>query len=513
MTMRWLEYQSVYCWYTSLISYTHYIAYTIAPCGSLIHTSIYFPATLTPLKPVIALVGRPNVGKSTLFNQLTRSRDALVADFPGLTRDRQYGVGRLGGDYFVIDTGGITDESDQLNALMMGQTRLGIDEADRIIWLVDGRAGLTPADEVIGAQLRRVGKPVFLAVNKTDGIAADQALTEFYGFGFDGPLPIASSHGRGVTQLIHAVLGEDAQEDSEESRESERDRKDIRIAFIGRPNVGKSTLVNRIMGENRVVVSDIPGTTRDSIYIPFEREGQKYTLIDTAGVRRRGKVKETVEKFSVVKTLDAIEKADVVINVLDMHEAITDQDVHLIGMALHAGRAIIVVLNKWDGLSTEERESRMSQYKLKLPFLDFAERFNISALHGSNVGLLYDAVKRAHNSARIELSTTVLTRLLEEAIARHQPPLVRGRRIKLRYAHQGGRRPPVIVLHGNQTKFVPDVYKRYLINFFRDKLKVVGSPIRLEFKTGENPYATKQKRTKLTPRQKYEQDRERRLSK
>ena len=463
------------------------------------------------MKPVIALVGRPNVGKSTLFNQLTRSRDALVADFPGLTRDRQYGVGRLGGSYFVIDTGGLTDEADPLNTRMVSQTRRGIEEADRIIWLVDGRAGLTPADETIGETLRRAGKPVFLAVNKTDGIVAEEALTEFYGFGFEGPLAIASAHGRGVTRLIHAVLGEQA-EMADAVSEAEDEAQGIRIAFVGRPNVGKSTLVNRILGEDRVVVSEVPGTTRDSIYIPFERDGQRYTLIDTAGVRRRGKVREAVEKFSVVKTLDAIERADVVVNVLDMHEGVTDQDVHLIGMALQAGRSIVVTLNKWDGLNPEQRKRQLAQYELKLPFLDFAEKYTLSALHGSGVGLLYAAVQRAYRSARVELSTTRLTQLLEEAVARHQPPLVRGRRIKLRFAHQGGKRPPVIVIHGNQTRHVPAAYKRYLINFFRDKLKIVGSPIRLEFKTGENPYASKRGK-KLTPRQRYLQDRQQRLAK
>ncbi len=442
------------------------------------------------MKPVIALVGRPNVGKSTLFNQLTRSRDALVADFPGLTRDRQYGVGRVGGDYYVIDTGGLTDEPDQLNELMAGQTRRGIDESDRIIWLVDGRAGLTPADEVIGEELRRLGKPVFLAVNKTDGIVVEEALAEFHALGFGDPMPIASAHGRGVTRMIQTVLGDQAGLAGEAEQDGDEAR-GIRIAFVGRPNVGKSTLVNRILGEDRVVVSDVPGTTRDSIYIPFERDGQRYTLIDTAGVRRRGKVRETVEKFSVVKTLDAIERADVVVNVLDMREGVTDQDVHLIGMALQAGRAIVVALNKWDGLSEEQRKRRLGQYELKLPFLDFAERYTISALHGSGVGLLYEAVQRAYRSARIELSTTRLTRLLEEAVARHQPPMVRGRRVKLRYAHQGGKRPPVIVIHGNQTRHVPEAYRRYLVNFFRDRLKVVGSPIRIEFKTGENPYASR----------------------
>ncbi len=461
------------------------------------------------MKPVIALVGRPNVGKSTLFNRLTRSRDALVADFPGLTRDRQYGVGRLGGDYYVIDTGGLTDEPDQLNALMAGQTRRGIEESDRIIWLVDGRVGLTPADEQIGEELRRIGKPVFLAVNKTDGIVAEEALTEFYGLGFGDPMAIASAHGRGVSQLIRAVLGDSG--GSETDAESPVDEAGgIRIAFVGRPNVGKSTLVNRILGEDRVVVSDIPGTTRDSIHIPFERDGQQYTLIDTAGVRRRGKVRETVEKFSVVKTLDAIERADVVVNVLDMHEGVTDQDVHLIGMALQAGRAIVVALNKWDGLSDEQRKRQLAQYALKLPFLDFAERYTLSALHGSGVGLLYEAVQRAYRSARMELSTTRLTRLLEEAVARHQPPMVRGRRVKLRYAHQGGKRPPVIVIHGNQTRHVPEAYRRYLVNFFRDRLGIVGSPIRIEFRTGDNPYAPPKRRPKPTSRPKRQHRREHR---
>ncbi|MGV6818125.1 MAG: ribosome biogenesis GTPase Der [Thiotrichales bacterium] len=450
------------------------------------------------MKAAIALVGRPNVGKSTLFNQLTRSRDAIVANFPGLTRDRQYGIGKVGGDYLVIDTGGLAEDSDQLDVLMASQTWRGVEEADKIIWLVDCRAGLTAADEVIAQALRESGKPVVLAVNKTDGVDPDVAMGDFYRFGFEGPYAIAAAHGRGIQKLMEQVLaGWDVA--GEDEAEAVDDEHNIRLAFVGRPNVGKSTLVNRILGEERVVVSDVPGTTRDSIEVPFERDEQGYTLIDTAGVRRRGKVKETVEKFSIVKTLGAIEAADVVVNVLDAHEGITEQDVHLIGLTLQAGRPCVVLLNKWDGLDPELREKLKAEYRRQLPFLDFAEMFTISALHGTGVGLIFDAVKRAWKSARVEINTTRLTRLLEAAVARHQPPLVRGRRIKLRYAHQGGRRPPVIVIHGNQTDKVPMAYKRYLINFFRQQLKLTGTPIRLEFKTGENPYADK--RNKLTPRQ------------
>ncbi len=447
------------------------------------------------MKSVIALVGRPNVGKSTLFNQLTRSRNAIVANYPGLTRDRQYGVGRVGGEYLVVDTGGLAEADSQLETLMAGQTWQGIEEADRIIWMVDGRAGLTVADELIAKALRHSGKPVYLAVNKTDGIDPEQALSEFYPFGFHGPFAIAAAHGRGLQSLMAQVLAGLPPL----TQPAEVEHAGIRLAFVGRPNVGKSTLVNRILGEERVVVSDLPGTTRDSIFVPFEHAGQHYTLIDTAGVRRRAKVKETVEKFSVVKTLAAIEAADVVIHVLDAHEGITEQDVHLMGLSLELGRAIIVVLNKWDGLSDTQRQQIKSDYARQLPFLDFAERFTISALHGTGVGLLYAAVQRAYRSAQADLSTTQLTRLLEIAVARHQPPLVRGRRIKLRYAHQGGRRPPVIVIHGNQVDQLPGAYRRYLENHFRQQLKLVGTPIRFELKVGENPYAGK--RNKLTSRQ------------
>ncbi len=444
------------------------------------------------MRPVIALVGRPNVGKSTLFNRLTRSRDALVADFAGLTRDRQYGVGCLGGDYIVIDTGGLTGERDQLDQLMVGQTKRGIEEAGHIIWLLDARQGVTSDDEIIARELRQSGKPVTLAVNKTEGLDTDQVLSDFYQFGFSRVCAIAAVHQRGLHSLISCVLADSTAVAADKTLPSS-DLPGIRLAFVGRPNVGKSTLLNRMLGEQRVVVSQIPGTTRDSIFVPFERDGQAYVLIDTAGVRRRARVRETVEKFSVVKTLDAIEQADVIINVLDAQAGISEQDVHLIGLTLEAGRAIIIVLNKWDNLEVKTREQLMQDYARKLPFLDFTERYTISALHGTGVGLLYPAVQRAYRASRIDVPTMRLTHLLEAAVNRHQPPLVKGRRIKLRYAHQGGKRPPVFVIHGNQTDRIPGAYKRYLTHYFRDKLKLVGTPVRLEFKTGTNPYADKKK--------------------
>lgn len=456
------------------------------------------------MRSVIALVGRPNVGKSTLFNQLTQSRDALVANYPGLTRDRQYGIGRLGGDYLVVDTGGLSGESEAeaMDSLMASQTWQAIQEADKIIWLVDARDGLIVGDEQIASELRQTGKPVFVAVNKIDGIDEVEAVSDFYRLGFGELYPIAAVHRRGLNHLMTAVL-EDVE--SPDEIEEEAGARGIRLAFVGRPNVGKSTLINRILGEDRVVVSDQPGTTRDSIFIPFERDGQQYTLIDTAGVRRRSKVRETVEKFSVIKTLQAIERADVVVHLFDAHEGIADQDVHLLGLTLDAGRAIIVVLNKWDGLDEASRKQLKEEMSRKLPFLDFAEKYTVSALHGTGVGLLYGAVKRAYESSRIDASTTRLTKLLEEALFRHQPPLVRGRRIKLRYAHQGGKNPPVIVIHGNQTDRLPGAYKRYLMNYFRQKLGLVGTPIQLEFRTSENPFSGR--RNKLTPRQEYKRKR------
>jgi GTP-binding protein len=456
------------------------------------------------MKPVIALVGRPNVGKSTLFNRLTRSRDALVADFPGLTRDRKYGTGHMGNkDYLVVDTGGLSGEEEGMDAEMANQTRLAIQEATIVIMLVDGREGLTAADEVIAKELRVTGRPVFLGVNKTDGLDANVACSEFYALGLGEPHPIAAAHGRGVSALIDTVL-EDLPETPEEEDIDDEDRP-IRIAFIGRPNVGKSTLINRILGEERVVVFDQPGTTRDSIEIPFERDDVKYVLIDTAGVRRRARVHEAVEKFSIVKTMQAIDSANVVIAVLDAHEGIADQDAHLLGLATESGRSIVLAINKWDGLTDDQRAEAKRTIELKLPFLDFAEKYYISALHGTGVGHLFEAVRKAYQSAFIQCSTSQLTRLLEEAVMVHQPPLIRGRRIKLRYAHQGGKNPPLIVIHGNQTESIPGSYRRYLFNYFSKELKLVGTPVRLEFKTGKNPYEGR--KNVLTDRQKSKRQR------
>ena len=449
--------------------------------------------------PVIALIGRPNVGKSTLFNRLTRSRDALVADFPGLTRDRQYGNGRIGDHpYLVIDTGGLVGGEQGLDGLMADQVWQAVDEADAVIFMLDARDGINLSDEQIADRLRRSGKPAWLTLNKADGQDTGAILADAYALGLGEPSPIAATQGHGVTTLINAVLADFPS--SEVIEAEKRERKGIRIAVVGRPNVGKSTLINRMLGEERVLAFDQPGTTRDSIYIDFERDGEPYTLIDTAGVRRRSKVNEAIEKFSVIKTLQAINDADVALLVLDAHTGeVAEQDATLAGHVLESGTAVVITINKWDGLDDEQRTWFRDQLDRRLPFLGFAERYFISALHGSGVGDLYDAVKTAHRAASIQVSTPDLTRLLEQAVHDHQPPLVRGRRIKLRYAHQGGQYPPVIVIHGNQTSRLPHTYKRYLNNFFRAALKLVGTPIRLEFKTGDNPY--KDKRNKLTPRQ------------
>ncbi len=450
------------------------------------------------MKPVIALVGRPNVGKSTLFNRLTKTRDALVADQPGLTRDRKFGEGRVGQHpYIVVDTGGLTGETDGVEELMEEQSWLAVEQADSVLFLVDARNGLTPEDQHLAKRLRKTGKHIILVVNKIDGLDADLVTAEFYHLGLGTPHAITASHGRGVPALMQAVFDEMPVEDVTEAMEVAS--KGIKIAIIGRPNVGKSTLVNRMLGEERVVAYDLPGTTRDSIYLPFERDGQEYTLIDTAGVRRRSRVSEVVEKFSVIKALKAIEDANVVIMLLDASEGITDQDASLLGFVLDAGRALVLAINKWDGLSIDQRDTVRRELDYKLPFLGFAKTHFISALHGSGVGDLYASVDRAYASACKDFSTPKLTRLLEELVMAHQPPLVKGRRIKLRYAHQGGINPPIIVIHGNQTASVPDAYRRYLINAFLRHLKLEGTPMRLEFKSGKNPFAGK--KNKLTPRQ------------
>lgn len=436
--------------------------------------------------PVIALVGRPNVGKSTLFNRLTRSRDALVADQPGLTRDRQYGVGRMGNHpYLVVDTGGISGDADGVEALMVQQVATAIGEADHIFFLLDAKDGLGGADEAIADQLRRTGKPITIVVNKSENMDKAIAGVDFYSLGLGDPVPIAAVHGHGVKQLIDATL--DSMPGPEDSDADALDM-GIKVAIIGRPNVGKSTLVNRLLGEERVVAFDQPGTTRDSVFIPFERDEKKYTLIDTAGVRRRAKVDNAVEKFSVIKTLQAIEEANVVILVLDAQLDIIDQDATLAGHVLESGRALIVAINKWDGLDQDKREKIKEDIERKLPFLDFAEKHFISALHGSGVGKMFPVVDTVYANAMRDMSTSELNRILEWALQEHQPPMAHGRRIKLRYAHQGGQNPPIIVIHGNQTDAVPDGYKRYLVGRFRKALKLDGTPIRLEFRTGTNPY-------------------------
>ncbi len=449
--------------------------------------------------PVLALIGRPNVGKSTLFNRLTRSRDALVADYPGLTRDRQYGFGKLGPiPYIVIDTGGVAGGEEGIYELMVEQTVRALEEADVAIIMVDGRSGLTAADEHVAELARKHASKTFLAVNKSEGLDSAIAAGEFHGLGMGEPLPVSATHGDHINALMDRVLADFEVADAEESEGDEDDR-ELRIAVVGRPNVGKSTLINRLIGEDRLVVFDQPGTTRDSVSVPFERNDRKYELIDTAGIRRRAKVSEAIEKFSIVKALQAIERAQVVIAVLDAHEGVTEQDVSLLGLILERGRALVVVTNKWDGLTAADRKHVRDELDRRLPFLDFAERMTISALHGTAVGDLLPAVERAFRAATRDLSTKDLTRELENAVTAHPPPLVRGRRIRLRYAHQGGRNPPVIVIHGNQTERVPESYRRYLINRFRKVFKLKGTPVRLTLKTGKNPY--KGRRNKLTPRQ------------
>jgi GTP-binding protein len=434
--------------------------------------------------PAIALVGRPNVGKSTLFNVLTGTRDAIVADMPGLTRDRQYGYGRVGPiPYVVIDTGGLVENPTGIEAQMREQTERAVEEADRIVFLCDARAGLTPQDHFVVRELRRSGKPVTLVLNKAEGLDPDTVSVDFHSLGLGVPLTISASHGQGCEDLMEHVLAgieppppEDAEPDA------------IRIAIIGRPNVGKSTLVNRLLGEERVIASDIPGTTRDSILVPFNRDGRDFLLIDTAGLRRRSKVEDVVEKASVVKTLQAIAEAHVVVLVLDAHDTVSEQDASVLGIALQRGRAIIIAINKWDGIPMEQREEIQRQLSLKLDFVPFAPLQFISARHGTGVGELMQLTVRAYEAAMREMPTRELTKTLEKAMTVHQPPMIRGRRIKLRYAHQGGRNPPRIIVHGNQTAQVPDAYSRYLANVFRKKFDLFATPVAMEYRTDTNPY-------------------------
>jgi GTP-binding protein len=455
--------------------------------------------------PVIALVGRPNVGKSTLFNRLTRSHDAIVADFAGLTRDRKYGEGEAEGRRFiVVDTGGISGEEEGIDQLMAGQSLQAIEEADAVLFLVDCRDGLTAADQFIAQHLRTRNLNTWLVANKMDGLNADIAVAPFFELGLGDVHPITASHGRGVKSLMKEVI--DALPGESEEPQERTPHGGIKIAVVGRPNVGKSTLVNRMLGEERVVVFDMPGTTRDSIYINYERHGKPYTLIDTAGVRRRKNVKLVVEKFSIVKTLQAIEDANVVILLVDASEGLVDQDLHIMGSVVDAGRALVVAVNKWDGLEDEQRDNVKRELDRRLRFVQFADVHFISALHGTGVGHLYESVEKAYQSATNKFSTNHLTRVLEDAVADHAPPMVRGRRIKLRYAHTGGHNPPIIVIHGNQTEDVPTHYVRYLEKTFRRALDLHGTPLRIQFKSSENPYAGK--KNELTERQ---QARKRRL--
>ncbi|OCF97039.1 ribosome biogenesis GTPase Der [Gilliamella sp. wkB308] len=461
--------------------------------------------------PVVALVGRPNVGKSTLFNRLTRTRDALVADFPGLTRDRKYGRAEIKGhEYIVIDTGGIDGTEEGVESFMADQSLQAIEEADIVLFLVDARAGAMPADHAIAKHLRSRQKATFLVANKIDGIDADTAISDFYSLGLGDIHPIAASHGRGVSSLIETALEpifqfkdhdeDDFNEDqllpdlSESYDDVDEDdvesliNQPIKVAIVGRPNVGKSTLTNRILGEERVVVYDMPGTTRDSIYIPMTRDEREYVLIDTAGVRKRGKVTQTVEKFSVIKTLQAIEDANVVILVIDAREGISDQDLSLLGFIINSGRSLVIAVNKWDGLSQDIKEQVKATLDDRLDFIDFARLHFISALHGSGVGNLFDSIQEAYECATRRVNTALLTKIMQMAQDDHQPPLVRGRRVKLKYAHAGGYNPPIVVVHGNQVEDLPDSYKRYLMNYFRRSLKIMGTPIRIQFKEGANPF-------------------------
>jgi GTP-binding protein len=452
--------------------------------------------------PVVALVGRPNVGKSTLFNFLTRTRDALVADLPGLTRDRQYGFGRVGPvPYIVVDTGGLSGAKDDLDGLMARQTLHALDEADAVLFMVDAREGLTAADEQVATMLRRRGRAVRLVVNKAEGQDAAVVGAEFHRLGLGEPAVISSAHGDNVRALMEAVLEPfPADEEAGEAPEA-----GVRVAVIGRPNVGKSTLINRMIGEERLVAYDLPGTTRDAVEVPFVRDGRRYLLVDTAGVRRRSRVSEAVEKFSVIKTLGAIDAASVVIAVLDAREGVTDQDASLLGLAAERGRAMVIAVNKWDGLPPDQRDTVRRQLELKLPFLDYAPVQFISALHGTGVGDLFGLVDASHEAAHRDLPTPELTRVLQDAVSAHQPPISRGRRIKLRYAHQGGRNPPVIVVHGTQAELLPDSYRRYLANIYRKAFRLQGTPVRIELRSGENPYAGR--RNPLTPRQQRKRER------
>jgi GTP-binding protein len=443
------------------------------------------------MKPTLALVGRPNVGKSTLFNRLTKTRDALVADLPGLTRDRHYGHGKLGDKaYLVVDTGGFEpDAKEGIMHEMARQTEQAIAEADAVVLVVDGRLGIAPHDKEIAAKLRRIGRPVFVAVNKTEGMDKGVVSADFYELGLGDPFSISATHGDGVRALVEAAL-----ESFPEEVEVENASGVPRVAIVGRPNVGKSTLINALLGEERVIAFDMPGTTRDAIEVDFERNGKHYKLIDTAGLRKRGKVFETIEKFSVVKTLQSIEDANVVVLMLDAQQDISDQDAHIAGFVLESGRSVVVAINKWDGLDAYRREQVKQIFQRKLQFLGFANTHLISALKGQGLEALMRSIDRAYAAAFAKLPTPKLTRLIQDAVAQQQPPRSGLNRPKLRYAHQGGQNPPLVVIHGTALDGIPDSYRRYLEHIVREAFKLQGTPLRIQFNVGENPYVDKDER-------------------
>ena len=449
--------------------------------------------------PVIAIVGRPNVGKSTLFNALTRTRDALVVDMPGVTRDRQYGISAVGDKACVlIDTGGLVGKAEGIEYLTARQVHQAIEESQLVFFVVSARDGLTIEDEEIGQLLRRHDRPVVLVGNKIDGTDPDLSLAEFAALGMGHALPVAASHRRGVTALMEAAqtvipMVDDGEEDEVE------DENRLRLAIVGRPNVGKSTLVNRLLGEERVMAFDLPGTTRDSISIFMEHKGVKYELIDTAGVRRRSRVTEVVEKFSIIKALQAIDRAHVVVLMLDAGEGITDQDTTLLGHILQQGRALVIALNKWDGMDEYDRKQVLAAMDRRLQYVPWSRQIRLSALHGSGLKELIKAVEEAWRSATIDMSTPELTRVLQKAWEAHQPPMSQGRSSRLRFAHSGGKLPPRIIIHGNRTDAIPMAYKRYLQNVYIKHFKLRGTPLFIEFRSGSNPY--KDKKNKLTVRQ------------
>lgn len=455
--------------------------------------------------PVVAIVGRPNVGKSTLFNQLTGTRDALVADRPGLTRDRRYGTARRhGGGFIVVDTGGLGGDPEDLASEVGAQVRRALDEADRIVLMTDARAGRTAADDAIADRIRQLGKPVVLAVNKTDGLDERTALAEFHALGLAAPTPVSAAHGRGLGALVRALAPEEGRPGVGEAEAAatmapDGGRGGVRVAVVGRPNAGKSTLVNRLLGEDRVITHDAPGTTRDSVFVPFERGGRPFVLIDTAGLRRRARVSDAVEKLSAVKALQAIEAANVGVLLLDAEEGASEQDARLLGYLLDAGRALVIALNKWDRLGPEARRAAREAVARRFGFIDFSAVHTVSALRGEGLGGMMRSVEAAWASANTSMATGELTRVLREAAARHPPPAVRGRRIKLRYAHQGGVNPPVVVVHGSSAEETPDPYARYLARAVRTRFGLHGTPLRIEFRSGENPFAGR--RNPLTPRQ------------